>query len=165
MKECRRLHLRPEDPGEPHTPEEAAAHRDRALAWLGDPPEAPQRSAAWHRVPAQRMSLAVDHAMVMGLGKGIGNFIEEAGGAQGASEIAEADRKGQRHPTLIVSCDQCSLNTCLLWYLQFHMKAHVFVVTDFSHRLWNNCRPAVVDMQWWSTLVLSTFLQNIYHGP
>lgn len=48
----------------------------------------------------------------------------------------EADRKGQRHPTLIVSFDQCGTSACLLWYMQFQMRGHFFVATELFAPAW-----------------------------
>jgi hypothetical protein len=108
--------------------------------------------------------LAVDHAMVQGLGRGLGSFKDRSH-PECTPDMPEPAQRGHRQATLTMSADQCSMNLCFYWYLVYECGFHIMFVPDYFHRLWNDCKQAIVDAGWWSTIPVSCFMQNVLFGP
>ena len=79
--------------------------------------------------------------MLQGLGKGIGSFTD-ARHPDCTEDMPENEQKGHRQATLTISCDQCAMNSCMIRFLLLKVRVHCLVITDYFHRLWNDCRSS-----------------------
>ena len=145
--------------------------QELALAFLDDRSRedaAGKRPRRLLRVCGLHFLNALDDALNVATGAGLSAYC--VGDEQKKSDIAQtlALMVGQPHvpaPVLTVCVDQGGGSFNALWYLMYRMHCRLVVLSDISHRVWNDTKSAIVQAGLWSHVLLHSIVLNADYGP
>ena len=113
------------------------------------------------RVAAARLAGALDNAMEIGIGQGLGKFN------LGVPEEGRDDPDPWTWNRLMLAGDQGPDNVACIHALLYSPAWRINLVPfwDFSHGVWNDWRAALKQIGRWPWLLLSIVCFNAPHGP
>eukprot|EP00974_Lingulodinium_polyedra_P097219 9422080-Lingulodinium_polyedra.AAC.1 len=113
--------------------------------------------------------LALDKGLDTYTGKGLSQFFLPADHPFRLATIqqlaASPDFLGSLPPLLVLSSDQGGGGFQTYWYMLYQCSARVMLLSDPSHRGWNDLKQALVDAGLWPFILLFAIVLNLDFGP
>ena len=154
------------DPGAKVTDELADEWQQKANQFLQcQLPEHKTKVRKFKRVVGYRHLLSIDHALQTAGSKGLAALQTSSGDWDNSIRELAATRGDDVQPTLSVAVDQGGGLFSALWYLNYVLHICLVIISDLSHRAWNDATGALKDTKLWSFIVVHVICINAEYGP
>ena len=143
------------DPGAKVTDELTDEWQQKANQFLqGQLPEHKTKVRKFKRVVGYRHLLSIDHALQTAGSKGLAALQTSSDDWDKSIRELAATRGDDVQPTLSVAADQGGGLFSAFWYLNYVLHICLVIISDLSHRAWNDAKGALKETKLWRSLCM-----------